>query len=64
MEDPHYGLVDDGSEYYDHSAAGIDVYSANEDPHHNVFPLRLQPYHHHANHHHGGGSDLTTYTLL
>lgn len=63
MDDPHYGLVEDGVEYYDSAVIG---YSANEQPH-NVFPLRLQPsHHHHPNLHHGGGggSDRTTYTLL
>ncbi|XP_050364973.1 floral homeotic protein DEFICIENS [Argentina anserina] len=60
LEDPHYGLVDDGGEYYD----PVIGYSANGDPH-NVFPLRLQPPYHHPNYlHHGGGSDLTTYALL
>ncbi|XP_062024794.1 floral homeotic protein DEFICIENS isoform X2 [Rosa rugosa] len=60
MEEPHYGLVDDGGDYYDSAVIG---YSANEDPH-NVFPLRLQPSHHPNLHRGGGSSDLTTYSLL
>lgn len=59
MEDPQYGLVENGGDYYD-SVIG---YSSNEDPH-NVFDLRLQTSYHPNLHHHGGGSDLTTYALL
>lgn len=59
MDDPQYGLVENGGHYYD-SVIG---YLSNEDPH-NVFDLRLQTSHHPNLHHHGGGSDLTTYALL
>ncbi|XP_021682788.2 floral homeotic protein DEFICIENS [Hevea brasiliensis] len=50
-EDPHYGLVDNGSVF------GFE----NEDPR-SIFVLRLQS--NHPNLHSGAGSDLSTYPLL